>query len=247
MLMSTRFGVPTLPSPKFDRNRFVANAQHLFGEVSDVDAGTIWTCVEAAAEQKKGTMVVISRHAAEEAKRLATQATPIAPQALSPALVRQLTGIDGAVLQDAHGVCHAIGVILDGQATDEGNPAQGARYNSAIRYVTSAAGDALAIIISEDGSFDIRPLLPPHVLRSEVEQVVADLQTLVGQDERRAFPDVRRRLQRLRFYFDEEQCARVNADLGALQTKMISAGDLWVVLSPFRPDEAMNDRFFLPE
>ena len=48
-------------------------------------------------------------------------------------------------------------VILDGQATTHGDPARGARFNSAVRYVTSAAGKALAVVVSENGFFDVLP------------------------------------------------------------------------------------------
>ena len=54
---------------------------------------------------------------------------------LNDSLIRNVTSIDGAVLLDSHGVCHSIGVILDGIATNKGTSARGARYNSAVRYV----------------------------------------------------------------------------------------------------------------
>jgi hypothetical protein len=244
-LMRTKFGVPSLPAPRFERSRFVANARQMFGEMTTEDAENIWTIVEAAAEQKKGTMVVIASNAAGEAKRLATQATSIVPQLLTPALVQQLTKIDGAVLLDSHGVCHAIGVILDGQATTEGDPARGARYNSAIRYVTSAAGKALAVIISEDGSFDVRPLLPPRVRRSDVSTAVAELHEMVEQREWKNLPNLRRRLDQYRFYLDAEQCASVNADLAALERLVIAAGELWIVMQSCAPAPQMHDGYFI--
>jgi hypothetical protein len=45
-----------------------------------------------------------------------------------------LTDIDGAVRLDVQGICHAIGVILDGRVSEQGtlvgNRGRGARYNS---------------------------------------------------------------------------------------------------------------------
>jgi hypothetical protein len=246
-LMRTTFGVPGLPAPRFERSHFVENARQMFDDMTAEDAETIWVIVEAAAEQKKGTMVVIESNAADEAKRLATQATPIVPQALTPLLVQQLTKIDGAVLLDPHGVCHAVGVILDGEATAEGDPARGARYNSAVRYVTSAQGKALAVIISEDGSFDVCPLLPPRVRRSDVAAAVAELHDMVARRDWKNLPDLRRRLDQFRFYLNPQQCPSVNSDLAALENFVIAAGEVWIVMQTFAPAEGMHDGYFIAE
>ena len=50
---------------------------------------------------------------------------------LSPELIERISGIDGAVLLDRDCKCHAIGVILDGMASQSGDPSRGARFNSA--------------------------------------------------------------------------------------------------------------------
>jgi DNA integrity scanning protein DisA with diadenylate cyclase activity len=70
-----------------------------------------------------------------------------------------LTAIDGSVLLDTQGVCHAIGVILDGIAKEQqGDPSRGARFNSAVRYVGSrAARSCVVVVISEDGRVDVIP------------------------------------------------------------------------------------------
>jgi DNA integrity scanning protein DisA with diadenylate cyclase activity len=72
-----------------------------------------------------------------------------------------ITAIDGAVLIDPTTTCYAIGVILDGLASNKGTPSRGARYNSAIRYVETCKYPCLAIIVSEDGSIDLVPDLMP--------------------------------------------------------------------------------------
>ena len=46
-------------------------------------------------------------------------------------------------------------VILDGRATRGGDPARGARFNSAVRYVEGADHASLAMVISEEGSVDV--------------------------------------------------------------------------------------------
>jgi len=54
------------------------------------------------------SMLVISPSASAEAVRLAKQATVIEPFALTTELVDLVTIIDGAVLIDLDGTCHAI-------------------------------------------------------------------------------------------------------------------------------------------
>lgn len=54
---------------------------------------------------------------------------------LDKSLIRNVASIDGAILLDSTGICHSIGVILDGIATEKGRSDRGARYNSAVRYV----------------------------------------------------------------------------------------------------------------
>jgi DNA integrity scanning protein DisA with diadenylate cyclase activity len=76
---------------------------------------------------------------------------------LGEEMIRRVTSIDGAVLLDAEGRCHAVGAILDGRATADGRPARGARYNSALRYVRDAGCPTLAVVVSEDGRVDVLP------------------------------------------------------------------------------------------
>jgi hypothetical protein len=247
ILMRTTFGVPGLPKARFDRTRFIQNARQMFAAMSDTEADTIWDVVDAASRQKKGTMVVITVDAEDEAHRLATQSTPIEPQVLTAELVQQLTRIDGALLLDPHGVCHAIGVILDGLATTQGNPARGARFNSAIRYVFSGGAPALAVVISEDGTFDVLPLLPRRVRRSELAAAVAELQALTTTKDWRKWPKLRARLEALRFYFSEDQAAAINAALETLQTASLDEERIWVVMQPFKPSPLMNDSFLAQE
>jgi DisA bacterial checkpoint controller nucleotide-binding len=226
-LMRVEFGVPGLPKPRFDSARFIDTARRIFPDMTPEDAERVWSVVDAAGEQKKGALVVISGNAAAEAERLGPQATPIAPRVLTPELVRKLTAIDGAVLLDPHGHCHAIGVILDGMATDVGKPERGARYNSAIRYVMGTAA-TMAVIVSEDRTFEVLPILPLRVRRSELDAVLSELHEAVAAKNWDRLPQIRRGLERYRFYFSAEQCEAINADLDALRTLVTTAGELWV-------------------
>ena len=66
--------------------------------------------------------------------------------------------MDGSLLIDPHGICHAVGVILDGAAQGVGDPARGARYNSAIRYQSGATSPTVVVVVSEDGGVDLVPM-----------------------------------------------------------------------------------------
>ncbi|HEY0319229.1 MAG TPA: diadenylate cyclase [Solirubrobacterales bacterium] len=91
-----------------------------------------------------------------------------APPRLASDVLRAMTSIDGAVLVTPDGACHAVGVILDGLATGDGHSARGARYNSAIRYLKGNGAGSLVIIVSEDGSIDLRPNLKRRLHREDV-------------------------------------------------------------------------------
>ena len=155
VLMEVSYGQPHLPTPRLDPDTFRARVARAFPTMDAPALEALWTLVAAASEQHHGTMVVVSAGAEGEAARLGTQATPTEPTAMTPELMRLITAIDGAVLLDTGNRCHAIGVILDGRSTDAGDPARGARYNSAVRYVASSAHPCLAIVVSEDGMIDV--------------------------------------------------------------------------------------------
>ena len=143
---------------------FVDSMRRVFASVSDDNIRSIWRLAQTAVGQSKGTMLVVTTAAAQEAKRLAPQALAIEPQTIDSALLRSLTKIDGAVLLTPDGTRHAVGVILDGIATGVGDPGRGARYNSAVRYTASSA-PCLIVIVSEDGMIDVHPELAPRVRR----------------------------------------------------------------------------------
>ncbi len=155
ILMGVRYGQPYLPKPSFDDDKLTKDISVIFKEdITKENIDLIVTLVRQAERERHGTMLVISSEAESEAKRLATEGTRIFPKPLTAKLLRNLTSIDGAVLLDPKGICYALGVILDGKATDHGSSARGARYNSAIRYIHSSKYAALAVVVSEDGGVD---------------------------------------------------------------------------------------------
>ena len=162
-------------------------------------------------------MLVISDHAAEEARRLAVQSTLIRPTVLTASLVHSLSAIDGALLVDPQGTCHAIGVILDGLACAKGTSARGARFNSAVRYVETARQEfghqCMAIVVSEDGPIDIVPDLRPQVSRRLVPDQIEAFGALRENPpiRRREFNRFLRWFQEHRAYLSQDDAARINA------------------------------------
>jgi len=109
-----------------------------------------------------GALIIISNEAKREAERLCRKSMGLLAKnpisILEASVLKALTSVDGAVFLDENGQCYAFGVILDGKAGVQGNPARGSRYNSAKTYVANCAVECLqvyAIVRSEDGDTDI--------------------------------------------------------------------------------------------
>jgi len=153
-LMQVVHDLPKLPETRIEKSEFVEKLCKVFPNLGTTHSDRLWALVEAAIEQKHGTMVVILDDAKDEAERLKNQATIVKPFPLTGAVMKDVTAIDGAVLIDMKATCYAIGAILDGVASDKGTPARGARYNSAIRYVDEKP-KCIAIVISEDGMVNL--------------------------------------------------------------------------------------------
>lgn len=130
-------------------------------KVTDRDIILLNKLVVTAKQQKKGTILVIleEQTAKDEALRLTQSCTRITPKKLNIQLLNRFSGIDGAIILDNKGVCHAIGVILDGEI-DTRDPGRGARYNSSLRYFKTkenAKIPCLLVVVSEDGHISILP------------------------------------------------------------------------------------------
>lgn len=117
-----------------------------------------------ALKQKDGTTLIITKNALDEADRLCSAKRGIKIGELNLAkksnmkIIENVTSIDGAIILSECGNCYGIGVILDGEAVIKGSLARGARYNSAINYISlkKRAGERYAaVIISEDKTYDI--------------------------------------------------------------------------------------------
>lgn len=177
LLMRVAFGVPQLPSVRLKEDEFRSDIRRIFPSIDEDAERRLWCIVEAAMEQRQGTIIVISDVARDEAMRLKKDSLGISPVELTPDLVRRLSGIDGALLVDPKSICYAIGVILDGKATDGGDPSRGARYNSAIRYIASAEASTVCLVVSKDGYVNMLPQLLPQIRKSNIEKQIALLKT----------------------------------------------------------------------
>lgn len=161
-LMIVSNGNPRLPTPGFPEIKMRRHLSRLFGTLSHEVQANLCNLAKAACGQKHGTTFIISCGASQEAERLQHQCFRLSPLPLTPALLPSLTDIDGAVLLDVDGTCHAIGVILDGrvgvQGSIAGHRGRGARYNSAVRYAAEVnCPKSLIIVRSEDGMIDFLP------------------------------------------------------------------------------------------
>ena len=219
ILMNVAFGQPELPRSKLEKDKVLSIINRVLPDMSAHNLEKAWQLILEIMEQKHGTMLVISKQAAKEAERLATQATPIAPIELTPALAKTVSSIDGAILMSTDLVCHALGVILDGSASLNGNPARGARYNSAIRYVEGKT-DTLAIVISQDGSIDIIPYLLPQIKRSEIQERMDKLATMAASSEinLKRWYELLQWFDRHKSYISRAEAIAINKDRRTIET-----------------------------
>lgn len=243
LLMTSSFGVPTLPAVRLQEDLFKSTVRRIFKSITVIDQQRLWSIVEAAIDQKHGTLIVVSEIAEQEAARLSTQSIDIEPMLLTQDLVSRVSGIDGAILVDKTGNCWAIGVILDGMATQEGDPSRGARYNSAVRYVASSKSPVLCLVVSEDGYINMVPTLRPQVRLSEINAKI----TLLAKMNINNYHDVRNWLEDHRFYLDSEQCEAVNREIIRIESTPREPREMRINTAPFIPDSDMGDSYYQPE
>lgn len=245
-LLRVANGHPQLPRPRMSPSLFVDSMRRVFATVDDHDIRAIWRLAQTAVSQGKGTMLVVTTAAAQEAQRLAPQALAIDPQPIGSRMLRALTKIDGAVLLTPDGTCHAVGVILDGIATGVGDPGRGARYNSAVRYTAASSAPCLIVIVSDDGMIDVHPELAPRVRPEDVEQALFDLETIGGAEhvDLERFYAARERLRLFAFYLSDRQCDRANEVAARVEQQRYAQTGMRLAVVPFSPDPRMNDSFF---
>ncbi|MCO4174449.1 hypothetical protein K8D10_22130 [Aeromonas veronii] len=238
-LLRSHYAEPKLPQEPFDKAAFLANYARLFPETSHENGLNLWHLMMAQVHQEHGSMIVVAKDAASEARRLSKQGTCIEPTLLSEELLRSVSGIDGTIILDPAGFCHAIGIILDGEATEQCTPSRGSRYNSGVRYVHKGSHRRLAIVVSDDRTVDIIPMLRPLVSRNMIEQHVARLENATIEN----FHDPRNWLDKHRFYLNLDQCSRVNNSLKRLDDLPKELGRLYFSTEKFEVHPEMDESY----
>ena len=243
VLLVSEYGTPSLPKEKFPIDHLLDTYQRLFPRARKENFAHFYTLYETAIRQRHGSMLIVAEDAKDEALRLQGQGTKIEPTKLTPDLYRRVSGIDGSIMIDPYGVCHAIGVILDGLARPECTPSRGARYNSGIRYVGAANTPRLAIIISDDQTVDVIPVLRPRVAQATIEQTIVELEMATRDN----YHSPINWLDQHRFYLNQEQCDRVNTTLTRIQSGPSEVGEIMVHRREFSPHPDLDDSYFLSE
>lgn len=259
IMMQVISGVPSLPRPPIGREKFDEHVDRTFTQV-EADKEALWNIIDAAANQKHGTMIVISSVAAAEAERLSDQSTILRePVKLVGELLQEtllmLTSIDGALLVDPQGVCYAAGVILDGSAIKgRGSSSRGARYNSAIRYIYGARtdqskGECLAVVVSKDSTVNLIPELRKRVLRSEVAKRMKAVRAATAGDRVnvKEYYKAILWLSDYGFYLSSEQCNELNELKEATKPRLMAQEGWARTPLDFAPDEEMDESYFLDE
>lgn len=239
VLLRSRFGQALLPQEPIGQERFKENMRRVFPGIRATEVARFAEVLAHLVEFRRGSLVVIASDAAEEARRLAPQATVIEPVSLSRELITRATEIDGALLVSPDGLCHAVGVILDGVAKEEAVSSRGSRYNSAARYVMGSAKPRMAFVVSHDRSLDVIPLLKPRVSRRALGEAV---DALCASDNK-SYHKARSFLDDHRFYLAADQCERVNAALDRIESAPREVGQIVVLTGRFEPDPAMSDEY----
>lgn len=238
-LLRSLYGEPTLPSEILEKDAFISNLARMFPTSTETARAHFWQLFNAAVHQKIGSMIVIAEDAEPEALRLEAQGTNIQPVELSIELLRQVSAIDGSILMDPQGYCHAIGVILDGSANDQCTPSRGSRFNSAVRYIRSGTVRRLAIVLSEDRTVDLFPLLRPRQSRKELDDYFRAFTAASVHDYHASM----NWLDSRRFYLSAQQCADINAALARIEAFPREVGEIRFLQSPFSADPEFDDSY----
>ena len=243
VVLISKYGSPSLPQEPIPTERLADTYQRLFPDARPSDLARFMELFRVALHAAHGSTLVTAQDAEEEAQRLQRQGARVAPTRLTPELFRQVSSIDGAILVDPRGDCHAVGVILDGVARPECTPARGSRYNSAIRYVYSCDTPRLAVVVSDDRTVDVVPLLHRRIRPSAIRNAIDELESSSKDD----YHEWINWLNKHRFYLDKNQCDRINAALERIGQEPREVGEIWIVRDEFVPDLNFNETYLEDE
>ena len=189
--------------------------------------------------------MVISESANDEALRFASQSLKIDPTQFSESLLEKSSRIDGASLVDSDGICHAIGVILDGPALSKGKKERGARYNSAVRYVQSQSTPCVALVISDDGMIDVVPEYKSAMSRRMLQSKIDELRSLQTSEqiETKTFNDLLAWFEVNREFLKAEHTDQLNALFPVLEAN-VRGGGFRSVYAKMEPNGDLEDYYY---
>ncbi|MGA7126680.1 MAG: diadenylate cyclase [Chthoniobacterales bacterium] len=246
-LMKVGYGIPSLPRLSFHEAKLRSDLARIFRSISPDDTSRLVTLIRAAEEVSHGALLIISENAAAEAHRLRKEGMPVDACLLTPDLLRRLTTIDGAILLSPDGMCHGFGTILDGMASESGDPSRGARFNSALRYV-EAAWPCLAVVVSQDSGIDFIPNLRPAVRRSAIDKAIAEIKelkgaTLIRRDRYDAALDF---LDEHRFYLRKEDCDTIISVVEFVEAALRKQDrtGIWIIRQKFVPNPHLDEELY---
>lgn len=247
-LIAVRDGIARLPEKSLNLDYLRELIERL---LPGADQDRLISLARAAEKHSHGAMLVISSEAAAESARLSPQSWLVRPSLLDDMLLKQLTDMDGATLVDPQGYCHAIGVILDGVAAGEGNPARGSRYNNVIRYLRGNPPPAIVVVYSSDGSIDILPRLRlmSRISKSSVNAAISQFMaaSTVKEPSLQELISIWNEVLKLRFYLNEEQCTEANAAVEIMQKISWNETHSRWHEPKLAADPEMNESYWLPE
>lgn len=241
VLLRSLYGEPTLPSEIADEDAFTSTLARLFPASAKNERLLIWDLFNAATRQEFGCMIVVAEDAESESLRLASQGTSIEPVQMSINLLKQVSSIDGSILLDPHGYCHAIGVILDGIASVQCTPSRGSRFNSAVRYVSSSVARRFAIVVSDDRTVDVVPALRTRQSRKEIAKHIAALEVATHENYRTSL----NWLEARRFYLSAGECDVVNAAINRIDDREYELGEIRFHRSAFKADPEFDESYLV--
>lgn len=179
-----RYHRGSLMMPKIDleeahRDDLEDGIRELRINISEDELRYIAKVARAVAECKHGAVIILARETdiIAESQRLTAKkrgmqlSTPINMNQTNGEpnadVLSRLSSIDGAIMADFQGRCHAYGMILDGMVIEDGNPDRGSRFNSTKTYIENRVYDTtgnfdaekppfFGIIFSDDGMVNIR-------------------------------------------------------------------------------------------
>jgi hypothetical protein len=243
-LMVMSDGLPSLPQPIVNEPALARDLRRLIPSLGEESAERFAAVATELAGSGHGSIVVITDAAFVEAERLGKDSLPVSPARLTPELADRLSQIDGALLCDPSGVCHAIGVILDGTSSSLGDRGRGSRFNSALRYVASSGTPAVAMVVSDDGGLDLLPKIMPPLSRREVSERLEEMKRLAlcpsDPPDRERELDIENWLEGHAFYLDEAQCANANRWIETCRERAFRDSSVRVSRTPLASNPEFN-------